>query len=245
MPIAKTVLITGGAKRIGKALVETLHRQGMNIVFQYHRSENQAEEIVTHCNQKRAGSVISICADLRSFDAYQQIHQTVLDSFGRLDVLINNAAGFFATPFGKATQAHWNELMNVNAGSPFFLSQHCYGLLKQHQGCIINITDIYADRPLKNYPIYCASKSALTSLTLSMAQSFAPEIRVNAVAPGAILPAENEGLESMQTVIERTPLQKLGEPQAIVEAVLFLINDASFITGQVIKVDGGRTAVTA
>ena len=245
MRVVKTVLITGGAKRIGKALVETLHRQGMNIVFQYHRSQSQAEEIVTDCNQKRAGSVVSICADLRSFDAHQQIYQVVLDNFGRLDVLINNAAGFFATPFGEATGENWNELMNVNAGTPFFLAQRCHKLLKQHQGCIINITDIYADRPLKNYPIYCASKSALTSLTLSMAQSFAPEIRVNAVAPGAILPAENEGLESMQTVIERTPLQKLGGPQAIVKAVLFLINDASFITGQIIKVDGGRTAVTA
>ncbi len=245
MSVTKTALITGGAKRIGKALVETLHQQGMNIVFQYHHSENQANEILTDCNQLRPGSAISVCADLQSVETYEEIYHTVFDAFGRLDVLINNAAGFFPTPFETASQKNWHELMAVNAAAPFFLAQQCYELLKQSQGSIINITDIYADRPLKNYPIYSASKATLTNLTLSMAESFAPDIRVNAVAPGAILPVENEGLESMQTIIQKTPLQKVGGTQAIVETVLFLINDASFITGQVIKVDGGRSIVNA
>ncbi len=245
MQTAKTALITGGAKRIGSALVKALHKQGLNIVFQYNRSAIEAEQILLELNQNRPNSVIGLGTDLQATSSYQELVDNAIDHFGRLDVLINNAAGFFSTPLQQASQENWNELMDVNAKAPFFLAKSCYQSLKQNQGCIINITDVYADRPLPDYPIYCASKAALTSLTFSLAQSFSPQVRVNAIAPGAILPAENGGVETMKAVIERTPLKRLGGTEAIVETALFLINDASFITGQVINVDGGRTIVNA
>ncbi len=240
---AKTALITGGAKRIGAALVEALHQQGMNIIFQYHSSNNQAQNLLNRLNRKRKNSVIGVCADLQSFNTYQTLAEAVETQFGQLDVLINNAAGFFPTPIDQAKEVDWDKLMTVNAKAPFFLVQNCHALLRKNQGCIINITDVYADKPVIDYSIYCASKAALTSLTLSMAQSYAPEIRVNAIAPGAILAPENDPQTAMQSVIDKTPLKRLGGTDAVVETALFLINNASFITGQVLNVDGGRTSI--
>ena len=182
-----------------------------------------------------------MCCDLEDFDSYRLLSDTVSKHFGRLDVLINNASTFLPTSNSQANEEQWNRLLNVNAKAPFFLSQHCNALLQQAQGTIINITDIYADMPLADHAIYCASKAALANLTLSMAQSFAPAVRVNAIAPGAILAPEGKSDSSMAELIEKTPLKRLGGEAAIVETALFLANKASFITGQTIKVDGGRT----
>ena len=244
MKDSKTVLITGGAKRIGAALVKAFHQQGMDIVFQYYRSTEQAQALLQSLNQQRPDSAVGVCADLNIHAHYQLLCDTVDQHFGRLDVLINNASGFFPTPVDETNEEDWDQLMNVNARAPFFLSAFCKTMLSQQYGCIINITDIYADKPLYGYPVYCASKAALSSLTVSLAQSFAPEIRVNAIAPGAILAAENPGSgNSMTSLIEKTPLKRFGGEESIVETALFLATQASFITGQTISVDGGRSVM--
>ena len=239
----KTVLITGGAKRIGAAIVRALHAQGMNIVLQYNRSQKQANQLIDSLIIERPGSVIGVQTDLALFNSYSLLSNTVKRHYGRLDVLLNNASGFYSTPVQTASEEDWTTLMSINAKAPFFLAQQCRPLLKARSGCIINITDIYADKPIADYAIYCASKAALTNLTLSMAQSMAPEIRVNAIAPGAILAPEDAGESDMQGIINRTPLNRLGGEESITQAVLFLINQANFVTGQVLNVDGGRSAV--
>lgn len=238
---AAVVLITGGAKRIGAALVKAFHQQGMKVLFQYHTSAQQAQDLANELNKQRSQSAIAVCCDLEHFDSYRLLSNTVSKHFGRLDVLINNASAFFPTSASGASEDQWNRLLAVNAKAPFFLSQCCNALLQQSQGAIINITDIYAEVPLADHAIYCASKAALASLTLSMAGSLAPAVRVNAIAPGAILAPEGKSDASMAALIEKTPLKRLGGEAAIVETALFLASKASFITGQTIKVDGGRT----
>ncbi len=241
---AKTALITGGAKRIGAALVKAFHGQGMNVLFQYHQSDEQANELTRSLNQQRPQSVSAVCFDLEVYENYTLLRDEVNRQFGRLDVLINNASAFFPTPAGRASEDQWNILLNVNAKAPFFLSQCCRDMLSQSQGTIINITDIYANIPLAEHAIYCASKAALASITLSMAGSFAPDIRVNAIAPGAILAPEGKSDESMVELVAKTPLKRLGGEASIVETALFLCRQASFITGQTINVDGGRTILS-
>lgn len=241
----KTVLITGGAKRIGAALVKAFHQQGMNILFQYHHSDQQAKRLAYSLNQKRPQSVVAVCFDLEVCENYTLLSHAVSKHFGRLDVLINNASAFFPTPVDQANEEQWNKLLNVNAKAPFFLSQCCKSMLEKHQGTIINLTDIYAEIPLADHAIYCASKAALVNITLSLASSFAPNIRVNAIAPGAILAPEGKPDHCMDELIERTPLKRLGGESAIVETALFLANQSAFITGQTISVDGGRTIISA
>ena len=238
---AKTVLITGGARRIGAALVKAFHQQQSNVLFQYHSSASQAKELEDKLNKIRPQSVVAVCCDLEHFDSYRLLSDNVSKHFGGLDLLINNASAFFPTPNHQASEEQWNRLFDVNTKAPFFLSQYCKPLLELRQGTIINITDIYADVPLSEHAIYSASKAALASLTLSMARSFAPTIRVNAIAPGAILAPPGKSDETMTRLIEKTPLKRLGGEAAIVETALFLANNAAFITGQTIKVDGGRT----
>ena len=237
----RTVLITGGAKRIGAALVKAFHHQGMNVLFQYYRSVDQAEQLALSLNRQRPGSVVAVCFDLEDSDNYALLKDAVDQHFGRLDVLINNASAFFPTPVDQAEDGQWNQLFGINAKAPFFLSQHCQHLLRQHRGSIINLTDIYAVVPLSEFAIYCASKAALKNLTLSLAYSFAPDIRVNAIAPGAILAPEGETDACMSQLIEKTPLKRLGGEASVVETALFLASQASFITGQTINVDGGRS----
>ena len=239
-----TVLITGGAKRIGAALVKAFHQKGMNVLFQYHHSVEQAKQLARSLNRQRPESVVAVCFDLQVYDNYLLLSNAVHEHFGRLDVLINNASAFFPTSVNQADEDQWNRLFDINAKAPFFLSRHCQYLLKQQHGSIINLTDIYARSPLTDYAIYCASKAALENITLSLAGSFAPDIRVNAIAPGAILAPEGKTDIAMAELIEKTPLKQLGGEASIVETALFLANQASFITGQTITVDGGRTAVS-
>ena len=234
------MLITGGAKRIGAALVKALHDQGMNVLFQYHRSVEQAENLSRTLNRRRPGSVAAVCLDLAHHENYALLSEAVIQNFGTLEILINNASAFFPTPVGQnqdATHFHkldqgWNHLFDINARAPFFLSLQCQELLAQGQGSIINLTDIYAEKPLADHAIYSASKAALKNLTLALADSFAPDVRVNAIAPGAILAPEGAPGDAMAELIARTPLKRLGGETAIVEAALFLATEASFITGQ-------------
>jgi len=235
--------VTGGARRIGAAIARTLHAQDMNIVIHYRHSAGDAQSLSDALNAERPGSVELVKGNLENTQDCSRLAQQAIEVFGRIDALINNASAFFPTPVGEVTQAHWETLLGVNLKAPFFLSQACAKALTSTRGAIINLTDIYAERPLPKHPVYSASKAGLLALTRSLAQELGPDVRVNAIAPGAILwPESGEAQENQEEIIRRTPLGRLGDPQDIASTVLFLLRDASFITGQVINVDGGRSA---
>ena len=240
---SKVTLITGGARRIGAAIARTLHAEGMNLVIHYCHSADDARRMADELNEHRSGSVALVEADLERTEDCLRLAQQASDAFGRIDALINNASAFFPTPIGKVSQAQWETLLGVNLKAPFFLSQACAEALTSTQGAIINLTDIYADRPLPKHPVYSASKAGLVALTRSLAEELGPDVRVNAIAPGAILwPESGDTQENQEEIIRRTPLGRLGDPQDIADTVTFLLRDAPFITGQVINVDGGRSA---
>jgi pteridine reductase len=245
MPVqGKAVLITGGAKRVGAAICRKLHAQGANLVVHYRSSLKEAQELQDDLNNNRPGSVTLVQADLLDINMLPDFVDRVTERFGRLDGLVNNASSFFSTPLGQCTTEAWDDLVGSNLMAPLFLSQAAAPYLKLQQGCIVNIIDIHADRPLKNYVIYSAAKGGLVSLTKSLALELAPEIRVNGVSPGPILWPENGEWRddaARQHIISRTLLKRTGEPEDIAKTVRFLIADAPYITGQIIAVDGGRS----
>lgn len=237
----KTVLITGGAKRIGAAIAKHLHTAGMNVIVHYNRSAKEAHELVRGLNSLRQDSAITIQGDLEHKEYYAALIDTAVEFKGRLDVLINNASAFFPTPVGTLDDKQWNALINTNLKAPLFLSQLAAKSLKKNKGCIINITDIHAERPLAEHPVYSISKAGLLMLTQSLAKELAPAIRVNAVSPGAITWPEEMDETMKKSIINQTMLKRAGEMDDITRAVMFLIRDADYITGQIINVDGGRT----
>ena len=239
---SKVALITGGARRIGAAIARTLHAEGMNLIIHYRNSGDNAKTLADELNQHRSGSVALAKADLEKTEDCSRLAQQAIDTFGRIHALINNASAFFPTPLGEISQKHWETLLGVNLKAPFFLSQACAEALTSTQGAIINLTDIYAKRPLPKHLVYSVSKAGLVALTHSLAQELGPDVRVNAIAPGAILwPESGDTQENQEEIIRRTPLGRLGDPGDIAGTVLFLLRDAPFITGQVINVDGGRS----
>lgn len=241
---APVALITGGARRIGAAIAENLHQAGFNIILHYRHSAADAETLANKLNQQRPASAITLAADLNHLHEIQQLAHRTLAAWQRLDVLINNASSFFSTPLDKATEDQWNDLMNSNLKAPFFLAQAFAGTLRSHAGCIINIADIHADRPLRQHPIYCAAKAGNVMLTKSLARELAPQVRVNGIAPGAILWPEQEGAtttSAQQDILQKIPLERSGDPLDIARTVNFLVLDAPYITGQIITVDGGRS----
>lgn len=239
---SKVALITGGARRIGAAIARTLHAEGMNLIIHYRNSGDNAKTLADELNQHRSGSVALAKADLEKTEDCSRLAQQAIDAFGRIHALINNASAFFPTPLGEISQKHWETLLGVNLKAPFFLSQACAEALTSTQGAIINLTDIYAKRPLRKHLVYSVSKAGLVALTHSLAQELGPDVRVNAIAPGAILwPESGDTQENQEEIIRRTPLGRLGDPGDIAGTVLFLLRDAPFITGQVINVDGGRS----
>ena len=241
----KVALITGGAHRLGASMARLLHAQGMKLVIHYLHSEDAAHALQKALHVSRPESVMLVRGDLNHSEKLLKnlVFETV-ESFGRLDVLINNAARFYPTPVGETTEAQWNDMIGTNLKAPFFLSQAVLPHLKKANGCIVNIADIYGDRPLAKHTLYSVAKSGLIMLTKSLAREFGPEVRVNAIAPGAILWPET-GLDEMskQRIISRAPLKRSGTPEDIARTALFLIRDAEFITGQVLVVDGGRWVV--
>lgn len=240
----RSVFITGAARRIGAAIATELHAAGMNTVLHYRTSRESAQILCDTLNDRRPKSAMLCAGSLENAAACESLAQSAVSAFGELHALVNNASAFFPTPMGKTTDAEWDALFDVNLRAPFFLSQACAPELAKNQGCIINLTDIYAERPLADHPVYSASKAGLLSLTRSLARELSPNVRVNAVAPGAILWPETGESEAVQNqILSRTPLERLGNPADIAKTVLFLIQDAPFITGQVINVDGGRTVV--
>ena len=240
----KVVLITAGAKRVGAAICRKLHLRGASLMVHYRSSLEEAQGLETELNQIRPGSVALVQADLLDISQIPRLISQTIQKFGKLDALINNASSFFPTPVGAVTEAGWDDLIGSNLKAPLFLSQEAAPHLKNQFGCIVNIVDIHADRPLKNYVIYSSAKAGLSSLTRSLALELAPEIRVNGVSPGPILWPENDewkDLSVRQSIISKTLLKRMGEPDDIARTVLFLIADAPYITGQIIAVDGGRS----
>lgn len=245
-PLAdKVALVTGGARRVGAQIARKLHAQGMNLVIHYRSSEQEAHRLQQELHDIRPESVMLVRGDLlRGPKLSQNLVYETMEAFGRIDVLINNAATFYPTPIGEAVEKDWEDLIGTNLKAPFFLAQAAAPHLKVGQGCIVNMADIYGERPLKDYSIYSVAKAGLIMLTKTLARELGPEIRVNAVAPGAMLWPE-DGIDEMnkQRMISRTPLKRIGKPDDIAKTVLFLVGDADFITGQVIAVDGGRRVV--
>ena len=238
----KVVLITGAAHRIGATIARTLHADGARIVLHYRNSRAGAEVLQAELQQQRPDSVALLQGDLLDTGTLAARVAEAAERWGRLDVLINNASTFYPTPLASATEQQWDELLGSNLKAPFFLAQAAAPLLRAQQGCIVNITDIHAERPLKGYPLYSMAKAGLVMLTKSLACELGPEVRVNAVAPGAILWPENDMDEATkQRILDRTFLKRQGNPEDIARAVLFLIRDGLYTSGQVLTVDGGRS----
>ena len=238
----KNILITGAAKRIGAACARLLHAQGHNIFIHYRASKTEAENLCAELNALRPDSARCYAADLLNMEALKQLANTAQQAWNGIDVLINNASGFYATDVLNTSEAQWDDLLNSNLKAPFFLSTLLADTLASKQGCIINITDIHAERGLNNYAVYSISKAGLVMMTKVLAKEFGEKIRVNGVAPGAILWHEQGMADTdKQEILQRVPLQRRGKPHDIAKAIAFLINDADYMTGQILTVDGGRT----
>jgi len=239
----KVVLITGGAKRIGAQVVKALHADGFNVVLHYRNSKTEALTLQAALNSIRADSVQTLCCELNQNKQLPQFIVNAVKFWGRLDVLVNNASSFYPTPLAQATENEWDDLMGNNLKAPFFLAQAAEPYLAKQHGCIINITDIHAQQPLKDYPIYTVAKAGLEMLTKCLARELGPNIRVNAIAPGMILfPTQENELSpsTKETLIKRCALKRRGDPMDIANAALYLINKAEYTTGATITVDGGR-----
>lgn len=240
----KTVLITGGARRIGRVIAQTLHEIGFNVMVHYRSSASEAAELAQELNSKRENSAAIVQGDLLDIGSIPRIVNCTIEKFGRLDVLVNNASTFYPTPIELIDEDFWLDLMGSNLKAPAFMVKSAAAHIRATQGCIINMVDIYARKPLSKHPIYCSAKAGLEMLTKSLALDLAPEIRVNGVSPGAILwPEHGDHPLDKQTLIDKVPLDRLGDPSDIAKLVRFLVNDAPYITGQVIAVDGGRSIV--
>ncbi len=238
----KNVLITGAARRLGAEIARYLHQQGFNVIVHYRQSQSDAEQLCAELNQKRADSAAAIAADLSDLEAITHLAEKAASTWNGLDVLVNNASSFHPTAITEVTEQQWDELLSSNLKAPFFLVKALVPALKQRQGCIVNLIDIHAERGLQGYPVYSIAKAGLAAMTRVLAKELGPEIRVNGVSPGAVLwPENNIGDDKKQEIVSRTLLQRCGEPNDIAKAVHYLINDAGYVTGQVIAVDGGRT----
>ena len=238
----KVVLITGGAKRVGAGICRRLHAAGANLMLHYRASAGEARLLQAELNHTRPNSVALIQADLLDVAKLPSLVDQTLATFGRLDALVNNASSFYPTPVGEITPGVWDDLIGTNLRAPTFLAQAAATALRRSQGAIVNITDIHAERPLKSYVVYTLAKAGLTGLTRSLARELAPEVRVNAVAPGPILWPDDEQFDelSRQRIVSHTPLKREGTPDDIARAVHYLLVDASYVTGMTIAVDGGR-----
>ena len=236
-------LITGAARRIGAAIAERLHRHGYRIVIHCHHSTADAAALAGRLNQQRPQSAAVVQADLCDDEAVLALATDAVACFGRMDALINNASAYYPTPVGTATTADWDTLMASNARAPFFLSQALAPELRRRRGNIVNITDIQADTPRPQHTVYCMAKAANVMLVKSLALELAPEVRVNGVAPGAIIwpeaAAELDDAGKALT-LARVPLGELGSAECIAQAVEMLMQN-DYISGQIVAVDGGRS----
>jgi pteridine reductase len=239
----RVALVTGAARRIGAVIARRLHAAGYDVALHARRSRSELDSLVAELERARASSTLALEADLGEVAALPDLANAAVERFGRLDALVNNAAAFYPTPVGSATPAQWDELFGTNARAPFFLAQAAAPHLAASNGAIVNIVDIYAEQPLASHAIYSMSKAALAAMTKALAVDLAPDVRVNGVAPGAILwPDAGKSEAAQQALIERTPLRRTGSPDDIASAVLWLL-EAPFVTGEIVRVDGGRHLV--
>jgi pteridine reductase len=238
----KSVLVTGAANRLGAQIARTLHQNGANLIIHYRSSAAPALALADELNQQRSESALAIAADLATDTGIDNLADQACSAFGGLHLLVNNASNFYPTRFGEIDRQTWDDLIASNYRAPLFLAQACYPSLRENHGCIINMLDIYATRPLKHHSVYCSAKAANRMLVESLALDLAPEVRVNGIAPGAILWPETADRDAaeQQSVLQQIPLQSLGGAQVIADTALFLANN-DYITGEVIRVDGGRS----
>jgi pteridine reductase len=235
-------LITGAGRRVGAVIARTLHAAGYDLALHYRHSADDARALADELEQQRCGSTLLLQAELADLPALPRMIEQLLAHYGRLDALVNNASAFFPTPLGKATSEQWDTLFASNAQAPFFLSQAAIPALREARGGIVNMIDIYAERPLAEHTLYCMAKAALAAMTRSLALELGPDIRVNSIAPGAVMwPSDGKAYDDQQAMLARTPLQRAGAPDDVASAALWLLRDAPFVTGQIIRVDGGRT----
>lgn len=240
------VLVTGAAKRVGAVIARRLHAAGYDLALHHRHSIEEAATLGSELEVARPSSVLVLQADLAEFDRLPELVANTIGRFGQLDALVNNASAFYPTPIGSVLPSQWDELFASNARASFFLSQAAAPHLKHSHGAIVNLLDIYAERPLKSHTVYCMAKAALAMMTLSLARELAPEVRVNGVAPGAVLwPEAGKAPADQQALIDKTPLQRAGTPEDVAEAVRWLLQDAHYTTGQIVRVDGGRSLTWA
>ncbi len=240
----KTALITGGARRVGAEIVRYLHASGANVAIHYHHSADEARELARELELERPGTTLVTQADLLDTDLLPQLIAAVRARFNSLDVLVNNASSFFPTPLGAITPTQWADLMGTNLKAPLFLTQAAAPALRRAQGLVLNIVDIHGLRPLRDYSVYSAAKAGLIQLTRALARELAPEVRVNAIAPGPVMwPESTAELDTakQRAIIERTLLKRAGSPADIARTVRFFATEAPYITGQILAVDGGRS----
>ncbi|WP_199175813.1 MULTISPECIES: pteridine reductase [Alcanivorax] len=233
-------LITGSARRIGAEITRTLHQQGMRVIIHYRNSDTQANTLANQLNSIRPDSARVLQADLDKPDEVRRLGGDALAAFGQVNLLVNNASSFYPTPLEEATDADWDALMHSNLRAPYLLCQALSPSLRKHRGAIINIVDVYAEKPLEKHTLYCMAKAGLAMMTRSLARELGPDIRVNGVSPGPILWPE-AGQMNQEAITASTALKRCGEPADIAGAVAWLARDAGFVTGQILAVDGGRS----
>jgi pteridine reductase len=235
-------LVTGAARRVGAQIARALHAEGARVALHCHRSLEAARQLAGELNQHRGGSAEVFCADLCDTPGLPRLVAQVLERFGGLNLLVNNASSFYPTPLGQVSVSQWQDLIGTNLQAPLFLSQAAAPALKASGGAIINIVDIHGLRPLRAHPVYSVAKAGLIMLTRALARELAPEVRVNAIAPGAVMwPEAGIDTERKERILEQTPLHRPGAPTDVARTVLFFAADAPFVTGQIIAVDGGRS----
>ena len=238
---APVVLVTGAARRVGAVIARTLHAAGYRVALHHRASFDAALAVQADLERARPGSTLVLQGELAHFDRLPELIALTVGAFGRLDGLVNNASAFFPSPIGTTTPAMWDELFASNARAPFFLSQAAAPHLRAAGGAIVNLVDIYAERPLANHAVYSMAKAALAAMTLALARELAPQVRVNGVAPGAVLwPEAGKAYADQEALIASTALQRAGTPEDVAEAVRWLLMDALYTTGQILRVDGGR-----
>jgi pteridine reductase len=236
------VLVTGAARRLGAAIARGLHAAGASVVVHHRHSSAEAAALVAELNAARPGSAMTAACDLRQLDTLPALVDAAVARYGRLDVLVNNASTFYATPIGRITASQWDDLVGSNLRAPLFLSQAAAPALRAARGLIINMVDIHGVRPLREHTVYSAAKAGLAMLTRSLARELGPEIRVNGIAPGPVLWPEGGLPEPLRNeIIGKTALKRMGTPDDVARAALYLAADAPYVTGQIIVVDGGRS----
>jgi pteridine reductase len=236
------VLLTGAARRVGREIAKRLHAADYDLVLHYRHSRDEAEQLAAELEHRRAGSVLLLSGELSDPTVWSALVRRAVQRYGRLDGLVNNASAFFPTAVGETTEAQWDELFASNAKAPYFLAQAAAPHLKAARGVIVNLVDIYAERPLLRHPVYSMAKAALAMMTFALARELGPEVRVNGVAPGAVLwPEAGKPYTDQQDLVRQTSLKRAGSPEDVAGAVLFLLRDATYVTGEILKVDGGRS----